>query len=365
MPKDLSSMLKIYGVIIVLLSFLNVWMLISMNNMQAKLLQSEKKVRMLEEKIEMLKSGKMVIPIEARSLVIGVSGNRFTLNGRPIFLLGISAFDAIGKMKDEDLDELRRLGFNLIRVWADWRENTIFNPDGSINFTKLNELKALVEACAKRRIVVDLALFDSSLTFGDDQAKRRKAAEILTRELLGFRNMIFDVMNEHDHSGATMTHEEVKEIRDIIKSIDPNRVVTVSSCEEHLITSKGELVEQNILEEVNVVKVDVLTPHLPRTEDWWNQTARRVQKIRGFLNSINKSLPIYLQEENRRGWGGFWPTKDQFLTALRQAYESGAAGWVFHTDAGFDLSSGSIFTFLDDVEKEVVKELRSVISDDL
>ena len=52
-----------------------------------------------------------------------VQGTRFTLDGEPRFLLGISYYAALGaedQLLRHDLDEIRGAGFNWLRVWANW-----------------------------------------------------------------------------------------------------------------------------------------------------------------------------------------------------------------------------------------------------
>src|SRR4051812_689142 len=54
---------------------------------------------------------------------LAIEGMRFTLNGKPVFLLGISYYGGLGapdEILNRDLDEIRRDGFNWIRVWATW-----------------------------------------------------------------------------------------------------------------------------------------------------------------------------------------------------------------------------------------------------
>ncbi|NMC72436.1 MAG: hypothetical protein GYA57_20595 [Myxococcales bacterium] len=46
-----------------------------------------------------------------------------------------------------------------------------------------------------------------------------------------------------------------------------------------------------------------------------------------------------------------------FLTAVAGARRAGAAGWCFHTDAGFDLVAAGFFDQLDEVELDVIDEL--------
>ena len=55
--------------------------------------------------------------------VLGIQGSRFTLNGRPVFLLGISYYGALGAPEEfirRDLDDVQAHGFNWLRVWPTW-----------------------------------------------------------------------------------------------------------------------------------------------------------------------------------------------------------------------------------------------------
>src|SRR4051794_31492161 len=55
--------------------------------------------------------------------VLGIQGTRFTLDGEPTFLLGISYYAALGAPEEfirRDLDDLQRHGFNWLRVFATW-----------------------------------------------------------------------------------------------------------------------------------------------------------------------------------------------------------------------------------------------------
>jgi beta-galactosidase GanA len=55
--------------------------------------------------------------------VLGVRDTRFTVNGEPTFLLGMSYYGGLGAPEEfvrRDLDDLKRHGFNWVRVWATW-----------------------------------------------------------------------------------------------------------------------------------------------------------------------------------------------------------------------------------------------------
>src|SRR5678816_380216 len=54
---------------------------------------------------------------------LGIDGTRFTLNDSATFLLGISYYGALGASEEfirRDLDDMKRLGFHWLRVWASW-----------------------------------------------------------------------------------------------------------------------------------------------------------------------------------------------------------------------------------------------------
>ncbi|MCC6489395.1 MAG: hypothetical protein IT364_17975, partial [Candidatus Hydrogenedentes bacterium] len=98
--------------------------------------------------------------------VLGVDGARFTLDGRPTFLLGCSYYGALG-VEDEtvvarDLDDLYALGFNWIRVWVTWNafDNNVsaVAPDGAARSPYLERLKRLCRMAGERGMVVDVTV---------------------------------------------------------------------------------------------------------------------------------------------------------------------------------------------------------------
>ena len=62
-------------------------------------------------------------PSVAAGVEVATEGARFTLDGKPTFLLGCSYYAGLGASDDtlrRDLDELRSRAFNWVRVWATW-----------------------------------------------------------------------------------------------------------------------------------------------------------------------------------------------------------------------------------------------------
>ena len=72
---------------------------------------------------------------------------------------------------------------------------------------------------------------------------------------------------------------------------------------------------------------------------------------------------MFLQEEARRRHSDLNPAATEFLDAALKARDAGAAGWIFHTDAGFDLSgSRTFFGNLDAEERRAVDRLAARVS---
>jgi hypothetical protein len=290
-------------------------------------------------------------PAPVGPVTVGISGDKFTVNGQPTFLIGVSYFDG-SNYQVSDFDALAARRFNLIRIWLDWGTagdgRSFF--DGSGALVQGAKLLNLVRAARARGLVVDVTILDPGLTFGDVNRALRETATLLKDE----PNVFFDVMNEHDHGGGPRSHAEVAGFISTVRANAPNRPVTVSSTGGHLMDTA------NIEEEMNA-GVQIVTPHFERTSDWYDRTDDRVRFVKNYIASRGRNLPVYLQEEARRGHSGLDPSKDQFLQAAREARDAGAAAWVLHTDAGFDLGANSFFGAVDPVELDTLNSLADTI----
>jgi hypothetical protein len=97
---------------------------------------------------------------------LGVRGSQFTLDGRPVFLLGCSYYGALGgdeKTWRADLDDMQKAGINWIRVWATWSAfgRNVSAVDGKTGEPRgefMEKLKQLVAECDRRGMVVDVSL---------------------------------------------------------------------------------------------------------------------------------------------------------------------------------------------------------------
>ena len=294
----------------------------------------------------------------------GVSGDRFTINGTPTFLIGVSYFDATG-WKTSDLDGFASRGINLIRIWLeDWSPggNRFLDPDG--NIIDASSLVNLVRAAAARGIVVDATILDweSAPVSGNPQAAVGNAVDLLKNE----PNVLFDLANEHNYgSGVYASHGLMRSLADIARSRNPGVILTVSECCGHYsqdASNPNALDVGNVDGELNVVGVDLLAPHFWRDPLWYARTGARVSALKATAASLGRNVPVYLQEDARRRHTGLNPSRGEFFQAVTEAYQAGAAGWVFHTDAGFDLQgTRTFFGNLDSEELAVVDGLASAV----
>ena len=65
-----------------------------------------------------------VFATAASGATLTVASQTLQVDGRPVFVVGVSLFDALGSTapRDQDLDALKTWGVNLVRVWAHWHE---------------------------------------------------------------------------------------------------------------------------------------------------------------------------------------------------------------------------------------------------
>ncbi len=312
--------------------------------------------------------------------VVGLAGDKFTINGQPTFLLGISYFDVAG-WRASDLDALQMRRFNLVRIFLDWgvwlggnRTRSFFNPDGSMKNT--THLLDFVRACAARGIIVDATiLHNNSNELGDwngafPQTAIRNAVRLLANE----PNVFFDLVNEHNGFGAMGTswsdsHTVMQSLVTTARQESGSAILTFSSMSAtftnhagHILMQDDSVIAANIDEEL-ATGINLVAPHFGREPDWHDRTDRRVSNLKNYLASLSHSVPVYLQEENRRGDGdgsGVLP-KEQFFQAASEAKNVGAAAWLFHTEAGFNLSTQDIMSRLDPVELQIADSIGSTI----
>lgn len=300
--------------------------------------------------------------------ILGVDGTRFTLNGQPTFLLGISYYGGLGASEDfvrRDLDDIRRSGFNWLRLWATW---TAFDNDVSAVDAQgrprepfLGRLKWLVSECDRRGLVVDVTLTRNKSGVLPDYEAHLRAVETLVAALKPYRNWYLDLANERDVGDDRYVGiQELKRMRDRVRQLDPQRLVTASF-------GGHDLSDKDVRESLLTIGLDFLTPHRPRSPESPLQTEAKTRECLALMKEIGRVVPLHHQEPFRRGYQGWEPTAADFLTDLRGAVVSGAAGWCLHNGSqrntpdqqprrSFDLRSRRLFEQLDAEERKVVAE---------
>ena len=126
---------------------------------------------------------------------LGLSGESFTINGSPTFLLGVSYFDGYNYHLS-DLDRLRDDGYNLIRIWLDWRDADFFDADGAWKSGAEARALELVNAASDRGIVVDVTILSAAGAGPDGDYEDLGVAEQVVRNavrsLRNEPNVFFD-----------------------------------------------------------------------------------------------------------------------------------------------------------------------------
>ena len=306
---------------------------------------------------------------------LGINGTRFTLNGTPTFLYGISYYGALGApgaFIRRDLAEMKEHGFNWIRVWATWAafSNNVaaVEADGSPREPFLAKLKDLVAECDRRGMVVDVTFSRGNGVTGppklQSQEAHRRAVETIVTTLKPWRNWYLDLANERNvRDQRFVSFAELKELRAVVKRLDPRRLVTASAGSD---ISRDELREY-----LTTVGVDLVCPHRPRDAASPKQTEAKSREYLAWMEGIGRVVPLHYQEPLRSGYVKWQPKAEDFVSDLQGARAGGAAGWCFHNGdqrgnpdgqprRSFDLREHRLFDQLDEVECAALDRLRKV-----
>jgi hypothetical protein len=301
---------------------------------------------------------------------IAIEEGRFTLDGRPTFLLGMSYYAGLGApdaLRERDLDTLRRRGFRWIRTWATWAafgtDVSAVDAEGRPREPFLGRLQALLIEAGRRGMVVDVTLSRGNGATGPARLKahadHRRAVETLVTALKSFPNWYLDLSNERNIRDPRYTSfEELKALRARVRELDPTRLVTASH--------GGDIDRDELRDYLQVAEVDFLTPHRPRGPESAAQTAAKSREYLGWMRELGRVVPLHYQEPFRRGYAAWQPQAEDYRTDLDGARAGAAAGWCFHNGdqkdgpAGaprrsFDLSQKSLFDQLDADENRALE----------
>ncbi|MFQ5809948.1 MAG: hypothetical protein ACE5JM_10045, partial [Armatimonadota bacterium] len=309
---------------------------------------------------------------------LGIQGTEFTVDGQPTFLVGMSYYAGLGASEgfiEADFDDLKHRGFNWVRVWVTWaaHENNVSAVDskGDGREPFLSKLKWLVEQADGRGIIVDVTVSRGNDAVSQDSALlgqpgHLRAVATLARALKPYRNVYIDVGNERNiRDPRFVPHEDIKALRDQIKTIDPDRLVTASYA--------GDMPREEL--ETYLLKSDVvfLAPHRPRNARSPWETAQKTRQFFAWMRDIGRTVPVHYQEPFRRDFSRWQPRAVGFLVDARQAREAGAAGWCLHNGSprrnykgrrrSFDMRAdqGRLFAQLDADERYVADHVARLV----
>lgn len=312
--------------------------------------------------------------------VLGIQEARFTLNGQPMFLLGISYYGALGAPEEfiqRDLDDLQRYGFNWLRVWATWsafdHNVSAVDAQGAHREPYLSKLAWLLAECDRRGLVVDVTLTRNSQSAKrasvgglPDFPSHERAVKTLINALKLHRNWYLDLANERDVRDARyVSPAELKSLRDLARRLAPHLLVTASF-------GGHDLAESDVRDALTIAGQDFLSPHRPRDAKSPAQTEAQTRACLALAKTMRGLVPVHHQEPFRRGYDGWQPAAVDFLDDLRGALAGGAAGWCFHNGSergssdnqprrSFDLRASRLFDQLDSEEQKTVSSVKDVL----
>ncbi|HET9486674.1 MAG TPA: hypothetical protein VFO54_04545, partial [Chryseosolibacter sp.] len=167
---------------------------------------------------------------------------------------------------------------------------SLYEKDGRIRTQHLNNLKKIIQTADELDMVVLFVLFsrenwDDNMRLSDEASDR--AVKTLTEELTPYRNLVFQVWNEHDN--------RTLDYLNIIKASDPVRLVTNSP-------GYGGTLGRH---EENAA-LDFLSPHTTRRDDLqWEIAPKEIAYLLALFRK-----PVVDDEPARRGTPKFGGPKN-------------------------------------------------------
>ncbi len=265
---------------------------------------------------------------------LGIRDTRFSINDKPVFLLGISYYAGLAASDEtaaRDLDEAKRFGFNWIRVWANWaafdHDVSAVDVEGKPRPKYLSRLEQLVARCDRLGLVVDVTLSRGNGVTGPPRLQtleaHRRAVEVIVPALKNYRNWYFDLANERSlRDKRFVPFEELKELRAVTRRLDSDLLVTASH--------SPDIDRDDLRSYLQTADVDFICPHRARNAASAAQTESKTREYLGWMKEGGRIVPVHYQEPFRRGFGNWQPEAGDYRTDLQGAIAGGAAGWCFH-----------------------------------
>lgn len=316
--------------------------------------------------------------------VLGISGNRFTINGTPRFLVFVSYFDAMRASDDTlngDFQYFRDHGIDGVRIFPNWwlcpttltcsarkGNDTLFDQLAFLRPDRLAKFKHVLDLAGQHGLVVDvtfaretvpgISTVDEIYEAGLDDAASALAG--------GYPHVMFDLQNEV--TANPIAYSDPGRDADFVGQI---KFYTPDRSRKMFVSTNEDGVEVYVYgpspHGPDVLPMDVMAPHdqrSPRDMPWQDRVPSVVSRFINLGNARGQK-PVYLQEPtcfaNRESKSGDDSDVNHFFTAVVNAKNAGAAGWTFHTRKGFILSNQSFRSQMEDGDRQFIEGFRSRI----
>ncbi len=297
---------------------------------------------------------------------LGISAARLTVNGVPVFPLGLTYFDAL-HCRESDLVEFQARGFTLVRCFLDWVDFdgtesgsrngvfSYFNSDGTLKSDK-STLLSFIRAAADLGMLIDLTLLHAStsgwLTTG---AARTAAVENCVSYFGNEPNVLFDLVNEAEECSFVTAFADITAFVNSARGVNPNVILTCSLApntlggDGPLLDNTTDAVDTSATASYMATGINLYCYHMKGNAQWWYRKFARVANVRTWLDGNGYSaVPIYFNEDNR--WGtGYGDAgagdiaADSYLSTMLDAKRAGAANYLYHSSASEDLNNSTTY----------------------
>lgn len=318
-------------------------------------------------------------------LILRTSGDHFTVNGTPRFLLFVSYYDgtrASTATLDSDFAYLKKIGIDGIRILPNWShygclpdtsrpasDDALFTVAGTLRESRWPALVNVLDRAAAHGLLVDVTFTRDTLWGPDTPPSEQlspsgygKQIREVARRLSGsYPHVLFDIDNEYDEHG--LTDAQVAGIAAGIRAEDPllgvRRVITIST---------GGTGQDKAGAIARTADLSFAAPHDAREPSGnWYTLDGLADDLKATLSGMGAPRrPVHFQEPMpfARFDGACTQIEDRTPTrhrnAAANAKRAGVAAWTFHTRTTFALHNGSYLAKLgrDPDQKTELEALR-------
>ncbi len=267
----------------------------------------------------------------------------FYLNGHRRTLLGISydnALQATGDVVRAKLDEIKELGCNLITI-----RGAVFNQDGTVKSAELERLLLCHTEAGKRGIIIGTSI---QCAWFSEPGFHREALVSLAAALRPMRNGYIDLAPSRNLRDAHFVPiSELRQLRDVVKKIDPNRPLTA--------THQGEMKSDDLRDYVDVAQLDFIAVQGPPVP--YVLSKRAGTQLNQWVQTATRRVPVIFERTYIKPSEDA-PVAPDFYQDLQGALEARASGWILRRESRDD-STRPIADQLNAAERTLFQKIRN------